>query len=43
MVINEIWGGYSDNVKFVKDKTLRVLVPYVIVGLFHKIEIFHKC
>lgn len=27
-------GGYSDNVKFVKDKTLRVLIPYVIVGLF---------
>lgn len=27
-------GGYSDNVKFVKDKTLRVLVPYAIVGLF---------
>ena len=27
-------GGYSDNVKFVKDKTQRVLVPYVIVGLF---------
>lgn len=27
-------GGYSDNVKFVKDKTLRVLVPYTIVGLF---------
>ena len=34
MVINEIWGGYSDNVKFVKDKILRVLVPYAIVGLF---------
>lgn len=29
-----IRGGYSDNVKFVKDKTLRVLVPYAIVGLF---------
>ena len=27
-------GGYSDNVKFVKDKTQRVLVPYAIVGLF---------
>lgn len=27
-------GGYSDNVKFLKDKTQRVLVPYVIVGLF---------
>lgn len=27
-------GGYSDKVKFVKDKTLRVLVPYAIVGLF---------
>lgn len=34
MDINEIWGGYSDNVKFVKDKTQRVLVPYAIVGLF---------
>lgn len=34
MDISEIWGGYSDNVKFVKDKTLRVLVPYTIVGLF---------
>lgn len=34
MDINEIWGGYSDNVKFVKDKALRVLVPYIIVGLF---------
>lgn len=29
-----IRGGYSANVKFVKDKTLRVLVPYAIVGLF---------
>ena len=27
-------GGYSNNVKFVKDKTLRVLAPYAIVGLF---------
>lgn len=27
-------GGYSDNVKFVKDKIQRVLVPYAIVGLF---------
>lgn len=27
-------GGYSDNVKFVKDKTQRVLVPYAIVGSF---------
>lgn len=34
MDINEFWGGYSGNVKFVKDKTLRVLVPYAIVGLF---------
>lgn len=35
MDINEFGGGgYSDNVKFVKDKTLRVLVPYAIVGLF---------
>jgi peptidoglycan/LPS O-acetylase OafA/YrhL len=34
MDINEFGGGDSDNVKFVKDKTLRVLVPYAIVGLF---------
>lgn len=27
-------GGYSDNVKFVNDKVNRVLIPYVIVGLF---------
>lgn len=29
-----IRGGYNDNVKFLKDKALRVLAPYVIVGLF---------
>lgn len=27
-------GGYSDNVKFVNNKVMRVLLPYVIVGLF---------
>ena len=34
MDINEFGGVYSNNVKFVKDKTLRVLAPYAIVGLF---------
>ena len=34
MDISEFGGGYNDNVKFVKDKALRVLLPYVIVGLF---------
>ena len=29
-----IMGGYNDKVKFIKDKVLRVLVPYVFVGLF---------
>lgn len=33
-VLGRAGGGYSDNVKFVKDKTQRVLVPYAIVGLF---------
>lgn len=32
--INVIWGGYSDNVKFLNNKVMRVLLPYVIVGLF---------
>lgn len=32
--ISVIWGGYGNTIKFVKGKTLRVLVPYLIVGLF---------
>ena len=30
----QIGGGYNDNVKFINNKVMRVLVPYVIVGLF---------
>lgn len=30
----QIRGGYNDNVKFINNKVMRVLVPYVIVGLF---------
>ena len=29
-----IRGGYSDNIEFAKNKVMRVLLPYVIVGLF---------
>lgn len=27
-------GGYSNNVEFINNKVMRVLLPYVIVGLF---------
>lgn len=29
-----IRGGYSDTKRFVRDKAMRVLLPYIIVGLF---------
>ena len=32
-LINVIWGGYDDNIKFVKDKAARVLIPYCVIGL----------
>lgn len=31
---SRLFGGYSDTGKFVRDKAMRVLFPYIIVGLF---------
>lgn len=34
MVIREFGGGYSNRKQFVRNKTTRILIPYVIVGIF---------